>query len=343
MLLLISVLVHYPFFRSPEGNNKMQVSAIRMISGIVALLISIPMSFGDDPKGDRSYRAMTYNIRYANTGDKQDQWLNRKEAVVRTILASDIVGLQEVLSVQQEYIQSQSPGWQWWAMGRDDGKRRGEMCSIGWKADKFTAVEQGTFWLSRSPFRIGQPGWDAALPRIASWVRLIPNELGKESHSTNTGESTSLNNNQVDETISLLVINTHFDHQGHEARRQSAALLRRWIAQHRGKSDAILMGDFNAQLDSPPLNELLSADVLEYPVLVDARDRSPSPDTGPDSTWNGFQEIAPGRRIDHILIQGQGITIKTYETLNPKTADHRFASDHLPVTIMFGLSESVAN
>ncbi len=277
-------------------------------------------------KAEETIRVLTYNIRYDNPGDKEDRWDNRKETVVQTILNADIAGLQEVLAGQQDYIQSQTPGWRWLGVARDDGLRRGEMSSIGWREEKLVAVEQGTFWLSPSPFQIGRAGWDAALPRIASWVRLVPRSAIQsgarrpEADESKSGPAT------------LLLINTHFDHRGEEARRQSAALIRKWIAERRGDSQVLLIGDLNARVGSPPLDELLQSDLSEFPALIDARDQSEIADSGPNSTWNGFKDIVVGNRIDHILFQGDRIRIKDYQTLDPRTPHgNRFASDHLPV------------
>ena len=93
----------------------------------------------------------------------------------------------------------------------------------------------------------------------------------------------------------------------------------------------MLIGDLNARVGSPPLDELLQAEASDHPVLLDARDRAQAPDTGPDSTWNAFREIATGHRIDHILYQGDRIQVLQYLTLDPRTPAGRFASDHLPV------------
>jgi endonuclease/exonuclease/phosphatase family metal-dependent hydrolase len=284
------------------------------------------------------FQVLTYNIRYANPGDGQDKWDNRWKAVVKTIQQADLAGLQEVLAIQQDRIEEHTPGWQWLAVGRDDGHRKGEMCSVGWRSEKFVAVEQGTFWLSPSPFRVGVSGWDAALPRIASWVRLVPRAaLRKEPPRIQTsgaepGQPSSGAGNPPS-IPTILLINTHFDHRGAEARRQSAAWIRKWISQHRGDSQVILVGDLNAPIGSPPLNELLAAEAADSPPLRDARGLSPKADLGPDSTWNGFREIVLGQRIDHILVLGDGLSIEDYQTLDPRTAEGRFASDHLPAAV----------
>src|SRR3546814_18448319 len=67
-------------------------------------------------------------------------------------------------------------------------------------------VGSGTFWLSPTP-DVPSKGWDAALPRIATWARLRDRTADRD----------------------LLVVNTPFDHVGEVAREESARQLRRWI------------------------------------------------------------------------------------------------------------------
>lgn len=259
-------------------------------------------------------RVLTYNIRYANPNDGDDVWENRKKTVVNTILESDVAGLQEVVASQHDFVQQNTPGWQWYGVGRDDGFRKGEMTSVGWRTDKLVALEQGTFWLSETPNRVGKAGWDASLPRIASWVRFVPRQGAN-----------------VSAPPSLLFINTHFDHRGPEARRQSAAVIRNFIQDRRMNSQVVLVGDLNSQVGTPPLDELLAPGESAAISLLDARDHSEIPDTGPSSTWNGFRQIAKDSRIDHILFLGSRIQVRNYQTLDPRTPAGRFASDHQPI------------
>ncbi len=254
---------------------------------------------------------LSYNIRYLNKSDGEDVWGKRSSKVIETIAASDIAGLQEVVSEQLSDIQTATTDFQWYGKGRDDGDQKGEMTPIGWRTALFTCEEQGTFWLSEHPDIVGVKGWDAALPRVASWVKLQRKTDG----------------------AMILVVNTHFDHVGREARRNSARLLRSWIATHRGELPAVLLGDLNAELQDAPLVELLDVAKQEgVEPLVDTRTTTATEPVGPNSTWNGFREIADGRRIDHVLFAGK-IEVTKYETLNPKTEAGRFASDHLPIMV----------
>ncbi len=99
----------------------------------------------------------------------------------------------------------------------------------------------------------------------------------------------------------------------------------RLLKERAGELPVILLGDFNCKADSDPYREL-TADGF----MVDARLASATKPTGPESTWNGFEKIEPGQVIDHIFVHG-GLEVTGLETLDPKTAAGRFASDHLPV------------
>lgn len=277
------------------------------LSLVSMALLPKPLRAEDGTKRQRPVTVMTYNIRYLNDRDGEDVWSHRREAVSQTIRLVEIVGLQEVVAEQLDQIREDTPEFDWYGVGRDDGRRAGEACPIGWRRERFDADERGTFWLSPTPDQVGSLGWDAALPRIASWVRLRDRQSG----------------------LQLLAVNTHFDHRGAEAREQSARLIREWVTKHQADTPVVVTGDLNATLNSPPLRQLLS-NAPDGTRLLNARDVCSVPDPGPNSTWNGFREIQPGRRIDFVIVS-EGLKVSSVETLNPKTAAGRFASDHLPV------------
>ncbi len=262
------------------------------------------------------FKVLTYNIRYENKSDGQDVWPNRRETVVKTIAQADLVGLQEVVASQYDYVVENTEGWTWYGIGRSDGIRGGEMAAVGWKNARFIAVEQGTFWLSENPFSIGKPAWDAALPRVASWVRLLDRQtIADEVPST------------------LLLINAHFDHKGQKARTNSATQIRKWVSNNRQDSHVVFLGDLNAKIGSPPLKQLIDPSAAESAPLMDAKGLCPVADPGPDSTWNGFSKIELGNRIDHVFLQSDRLSVQSYQTLDPRTESGRFASDHLPILV----------
>lgn len=257
-------------------------------------------------------QVISYNIRYQNKNDGEDIWANRKQAVAETLHAADVVGLQEVLGSQLEDLKSELKEFEFYGVGRDDGKAAGEMVPIGIRTDRWQSLDKGTFWLSETPDQPGVKGWDAALPRIASWMKIADRKSQQQ----------------------WLIVNTHFDHQGPKAREQSGKLLRQWIADHAGQTPVVLLGDFNARQSDAPVMAMTKGDgVLTAPPLRIARDEAVQGDAGPNSTWNGFKAIQDKQRIDHILLSG-AVKVQSFTTLDPRTAAGRFASDHLPIQAM---------
>jgi len=274
----------------------------------------VSSAFAADP-----LRIVTYNIRFLNNNDGEDHWKNRVEAVSQVVQGADIIGLQEATRPQIDQIAERAEDYQWYGEGRDDGKDRGEFSPIFWKREKFELLDQGTFWLGPDPAAVGKPAWGAGLPRICSWVAL----------------------KSADSEAPLLVLNTHFDHQSGEARLKSAGLIRQQAAQIADLFEElrglVLMGDFNCEVDSEPVKQLTSATGTGV-TFLDSLGLSQQKPTGPSGTWNGFTKIVEGRRIDFVFIgqpkAGASVPIVTaHQTLDPKTAGGRFASDHLPVAI----------
>lgn len=282
----------------------------------LVLTLELVAQFQGQAQAGEPFKVLTYNIRYENKSDGQDIWPNRRETVVKTIAQADLVGLQEVVASQFDYVVDNTQGWSWYGIGRSDGIRGGEMAAVGWRNERFIAVEQGTFWLSENPFAIGKPAWDAALPRVASWVRLVDRQtVADEVPST------------------LLLINAHFDHKGQKARTNSGSQIRRWVNDNRQNSHVVFLGDLNAKIDSPPLKQLIDPSASDSPPLVDSKGLCPIADPGPDSTWNGFSKIETGNRIDHVLLQSDRLSVQSFQTLDPRTPSGRFGSDHLPILV----------
>ena len=147
-------------------------------------------------------RVMTYNIRVDTPDDGINRWNLRKQRVFNLIqhYQPDLIGVQEGLAHQVADLQGAFPFYNWYGVGRDDGNDKGEFSAIFYRADVFELRESGTFWLSETPDQPGSKGWDAALPRVCSWVKLKDRR-----------------NNQT-----IYHFNTHLDHAGQIAGRQSA-------------------------------------------------------------------------------------------------------------------------
>ena len=253
-------------------------------------------------------RIMTYNIRLDTPVDGDNRWAYRRAGVAAQIewFRPDIFGLQEVVFNQKQDMIADLPDYRLIGAGRDDGRDAGESSPIGYRAQLFDVLGSGTFWLSPTPDRPSK-GWDAAYPRVATWVRL----------RTRRGSKT------------LLVINTHWDHIGVEARRQSGQMLSRWLSGNRRKGDHIIMlGDFNSGIGSDGMRALIDGGTAFG--LRDSRLASLSKPFGPAGTFNGFKlQPEPGETIDHILV-GKNVAVTRYAVI-AQNVDGRMLSDHYPV------------
>lgn len=245
---------------------------------------------------------ITYNIRYANPGDKENPWDKRREIIVSqiTFYEPHVFGIQEGLDPQVKFLDSQLNSYSYVGVGRDDGKTEGEYSAVYYNHNIFTELDHGTFWLSEKP---DQPsvGWDAAMERICTWVLLEHKDSGEK----------------------LRVFNTHFDHRGEQARVNSARLILRKMDEISSTKETIaLMGDLNALPGQEPIEVIGEK-------LKDARVASQTQPFGPEGTYNGFNYTEPAkRRIDYIFVKDTEVL--KYGVLNDPVNLH-FPSDHFPV------------
>jgi endonuclease/exonuclease/phosphatase family metal-dependent hydrolase len=290
-----------------------------MMSFVILIVFVVGSVAVAGPPGDESVDStvMSFNIRYGAADDGDNSWPYRRDLVFQTIAGHEpaIFGVQECLWQQGEELQAAFPDYQMIGVGRDDGQQAGEMCAIFSRSNRYQVLDRGTFWLSESPEVVGSRGWDAALPRIATWVRLhdgwgVPD--------------------------TLFVFNAHFDHVGKIAREKSAALLRTRMAKIAGDHPVILMGDFNdpAIPASATYEALLSDCGMQDLVLNDTWFLASREQRllGED-TFHGFTGEPSRGRIDWILVTDhfQGIDAGI-ERMND---DGRYPSDHFPVWAEF--------
>jgi endonuclease/exonuclease/phosphatase family metal-dependent hydrolase len=271
---------------------------MKKIASILLLLIPTALF-------SQQMNIVSFNIRFNTPNDGVNAWPNRIEMVggLLQFHEADIFGLQEALHGQILDVQNQLPGYEWFGVGRDDGEKGGEYSPVFYNRSKFILYDHGTFWLSETP-DVPSKGWDAALNRIVTWGRFQSKVTGKQ----------------------FLVFNTHFDHVGKEARKNSAILIQEKIREMtRNKNlPVILTGDFNLTPETEPI-------VLLKKYMKDSFEVTEEPPYGPVGTYNGFKIDADlsSNRIDYIFVRG-GIDVLKYAALSD-FKDHRFPSDHLPV------------
>lgn len=270
-------------------------------------------------------RVMSFNIRYGSAQDGENHWEKRKELVVQTIdaFAPDLLGTQETLGFQKEFLEEQLPQYTSLGVGRDDGGNTGEMTAIFYRTDRFERLDEGHFWLSKSPDVVGSKSWDSSLPRICSWVKLRDRQSDDQP---------------------ILFVNTHFDHRGPEARKQSARLLREKIDELGQGFACILTGDFNAAPNSEPHRVLFADAEPGKPSSVNLTDtfaKTHPQATGREASFSGFQSnITEGTRIDWIAVSPQWQIDAA--TIDRTQYDGRMPSDHFPITATLQITRSQA-
>lgn len=249
---------------------------------------------------------MSYNIRYNNPGDGVNAWPHRKEHVADMIgrrYTTDIVGLQEALKEQIDYLEKQLSDYSWIGVGRDDGGEKGEFTPIFYRHKRFELLNSDTFWLSEHPKEPGSKSWDAAITRIVTWAHLKDRSSNK----------------------SLYFFNTHFDHRGEKARLESAKLLVQKISEIAGGEPYVVTGDFNFPESAEPY-----AVVTDKEGLEDARYASKTGHNGPTSSTNNWEKLSgDNNRIDYIFVKDD-IRVLDHHILDDKFGKY-YPSDHLPV------------
>jgi endonuclease/exonuclease/phosphatase family metal-dependent hydrolase len=268
---------------------------------IIALLLALPLMADAEPF---ELNVMSFNIRYGTANDGENSWGNRKDVVVDMLRehSPDIVGMQECLDFQADYLVEQIPQYKWFGVGRE-ADASGERMAILYKCKWFSPIEVKNFWLSETPEIPGSRSWDTACPRMVTAARFFHNRTRQF----------------------FVFCNTHFDHRSEAARQGAAEVLRDYIGLLDEPMPVIVTGDFNSKAgDSVAWNTLVQGDVRDAWLTAEKT-------AGPAITFGGYEPPKPNidRRIDWILVRGP-ITVEHCETVTYEENGH-YPSDHYPV------------
>jgi endonuclease/exonuclease/phosphatase family metal-dependent hydrolase len=248
-----------------------------------------------------SFRAMSCNVRYGTADDGADAWPLRCDALADVIAGVEphLLGVQEALDFQVDFLARRLPHHRRIGQGRDGGEK-GEHAALFVDERRFEVVDHGDFWLSATPDVVASVGWDAALTRLCTWARLRVRATGRELHAWNT----------------------HFDHRGEQARLESARLLARRIGATPGPH--VVVGDLNCGEASAPLDALRAAGLRDS-------FRDLHPDATAVGTFHAFRGTTSGEKIDYVLVDGGLVTLAA-ALLQAPGPDGRWPSDHHFVT-----------
>lgn len=252
----------------------------------------------------QEFSAMTYNIRLDIASDGENAWSNRKEFLLSQIkfYAPDVLGTQEGLPNQIEYIKNELSDYQMIGNGREGGNK-GEYSAIFYNTKTFKLIQEGTFWLSDTPEKVSK-GWDAAYLRVCTYGLFKINKSGRK----------------------IWIVNTHLDNEGKTARENGINLIVKRINELNTKNyPIVLMGDFN----SNPESELI---VSLKTKMYDTREISETIPFGPEKTFNAFKfNMLPTERIDYIFVSdSKKIRVLKY-AVPTDNLNMKYPSDHFPV------------
>jgi len=241
---------------------------------------------------------MSFNIRYDTAADGDHAWPHRRDHVLTTILDVNpsALAVQEALPHQVQAVKAANPAFKQVGDARDGGDH-GEFSGLLINTEQLEVLESGHVWLSETPDAVASVGWDAALPRTASWA--LVRRWGSSDPA-------------------MLLVGTHFDHQGEHARAESARLIASQLPiwSDGAAVPVAVMGDLNAQPGSVCLKVFRDAGL------------EPSTDHA-TGTFQRFDPTRNGPHIDYILLNDKW-HVHDASVMQPRKQGMP-ASDHDPV------------
>ena len=249
---------------------------------------------------DTALRIMSFNIRLPAESDGVDYWETRKPLAVRMLREQqpDVIGLQELVKAQADYLARELPQYAWFGRGREaDGG--GEHMGVFYRKDRLKVIESGDFWLSDTPDVAGSITWGHPHPRMVTWALFEQRSDGRRFY----------------------LFNTHLPYRDEDeaARLKGAQAIARHLATLPDDVPVVLTGDFNTTPDS-------DAHAVLAGTLQDAWTTAPRVE-GIDATFHGFTGKAD-RRIDWIFVRGAQLESITSVTTR---WNNRYPSDHFPL------------
>jgi len=260
---------------------------------------------------------MTYNMKFASPTFKPP-WEIRRRMQVDMIRQCDpdIIGTQEGLKKQIDYLMDQLPEYVVVGEGRKGGDDDEHM-AIFYKRDKFRLRELSSFQLSKTPDVIGSG--PEVNPRMVTWARLAVIDIPAEGES---GPYSQDFRGHWENTQEFYVFNTHFfNRRDQKMARVNATklIMQRIEALERfgpwtKERPIFLLGDFNAKPGGHIYQTFVGDESTTDPELLK-------------------DSIAGGRGIDWILYKGN-VQVLRYENVD-YNVDGVYPSDHHPILVEF--------
>ena len=254
---------------------------------------------GGPHAGTAALVAVSFNLRHGLAWDGRHSWPLRRRAAAAALagLHAEVVGLQEVHGFQQRYLARELDGYAAVGAGRDDGRERGERCSVLYRPARVRLDSWTVRWLSDTPATPGSRTWGNPTTRLVTLCRFTDLDAGRP----------------------FGVADTHWDGASAVSRLRSAEAL---LAIVDGDLPWIVLGDLNATAGDPAVKALVAGRLRD--TLAGAGERGPG--AGTHHHWDGATD---GTRIDYVLVTPH------WEVLDARIVQWSPAgalpSDHWPV------------
>ena len=97
-------------------------------------------------------KVMSFNVRTPADTEPGKRWPDRRDAMVKVILDAHpaVIGTQELVQEQADYLAQHLPGYRWFGEGRRGGSGDEHM-GVFYDSKVLAIEESGNFWLSDTP------------------------------------------------------------------------------------------------------------------------------------------------------------------------------------------------
>ena len=255
-------------------------------------------------------KVITFNLKRDSRFARKKIWENRRELAAGVIRDSgaSVVGVQELMPVMRQDIASLLEGYSLFGWGR---KRNlgDEHSDIIVKNEYVDVLFHDTFWLSKSPAKIGSRYAFAIFPRICTVVEVYLKKVRQR----------------------IRVFNTHFDHLLPVARNLEVKVIFDRIAEYQriDPLPTILMGDLNAGPRSGSVRRIRERSVKNGPHFQDVFAALQNGGQGVN-TFHYFKgKDNTTRRLDYIFVTEEFEVLDVQ--LDKRSEDGFYPSDHYPV------------
>ena len=250
-------------------------------------------------------KVMNFNVRADNILDIRNRWRRRSELVYEVInkYDCDIVGLQEV--TDRMYLDLSKQISSYHIIGKGRTKRYfNERNNLLIKED-YKLLQEETFWLSKTPTKIGSSVWYSMFPRICTTAVI-----------------------QLDNNLKVRIYNTHLDCLLPSARAYGLRKIGEYVEKcyQQEKLPCILMGDFNATPESKLIQQFTSGNYSDrrFIAVQDIKKEIYN-----EATMGHFRGKTSGLHIDYIFVSEE-FKIKDVEIIKYHK-NNKYPSDHYPI------------